>query len=164
MVAVPENARSLSLAFGRAYQRYAQIINNRRDWRGHLWEQRFSSIPMDETHLLMAARFVELNSVRARIAESPFGYLWSSARAHLNNRDDELVGVMRLLEMVPDWLYFLAGRLPVSHANKLRDLEKSRYPAGNKQFLENLEIQYGIQCQPKKRGPKPKNVNYSTVE
>ena len=97
LIAVPETEPSLSKAFGRAHQRYAKFINNRNEWRGHLWEQRFSSIPMDENHLYMAARYVELNPVRANMVGLPSQYLWSSTNAHLRAYDDELVSVTPLL-------------------------------------------------------------------
>ena len=156
LIAVPETEPSLSKAFGRAHQRYAKFINNRNEWRGHLWEQRFSSIPMDENHLYMAARYVELNPVRANMVGRPSQYLWSSTNAHLRAYDDELVSVTPLLEMVPRWSEFLAEGLTDDHLEKLRELEKTGYPAGGDDFVKLIENQYGVSCRPKKRGPKPK--------
>ncbi|MBF0400469.1 MAG: hypothetical protein HQL90_06840 [Magnetococcales bacterium] len=43
-------------------------------WRGYLWQERFASFPMDEAHLYVAARYVELNPVRARLIEAPADY------------------------------------------------------------------------------------------
>ena len=158
MIAVPERADSLSLAFGRAHQCYARIINSRNEWTGHLWEQRFSSIPMDEPHLLMAARYVELNPVRAGMVSRPSNYPYSSATPHLLGQNDNLVNVSRLLEIVPHWADFLADGLQESDADRLRELEKTGYPAGSDQFLKNIETQFGVQCRPQKRGRKP-NIN-----
>jgi putative transposase len=159
LIAVPETEQSLSKAFGRAHQRYAQFINGRHDWRGHLWEQRFSSIPMDENHLFMAARYVELNPVRANMVRLPSQYLWSSANAHLKACDDDLVLTDRLLNMVPQWSEFLAEGLADCHLEKLRELEKTGYPAGDDNFVKLIENEYGVSCRPKKRGPKSK-VNF----
>ncbi|MEO5349720.1 MAG: hypothetical protein H7836_08750, partial [Magnetococcus sp. YQC-3] len=47
--------------------------------RQFLWQERFASFPMDEAHLYVAARYVELNPVRARLIEAPADYPWSSA-------------------------------------------------------------------------------------
>ena len=38
---------------------------------------------MDEPYLLAAARYIELNPVRAGPVTAPSDYRWSSARAHL---------------------------------------------------------------------------------
>ncbi len=35
--------------------------------RGHLWQERFHSFPMDENYLLSAVRYVELNPVYAHM-------------------------------------------------------------------------------------------------
>jgi len=36
---------------------------------GHLWQGRFSSVAMDEAHLVASLRYVALNPVRARLVE-----------------------------------------------------------------------------------------------
>jgi len=38
---------------------------------GRLFQSRFGSVVMDEDHLLTAARYVALNSVRAQLVERP---------------------------------------------------------------------------------------------
>ena len=50
---------------------------------------------MDEPYLLAAARYVELNPVRAGLATDATDWRWSSAGAHLSGRDDRLVRVAR---------------------------------------------------------------------
>ena len=64
---------------------------------------------MDESYLLAATRYVELNPVRAGLTADPFAWRWSSAAAHLAGQDDSLVKVAALLEMVGDWRQFLLG-------------------------------------------------------
>jgi putative transposase len=39
------------------------MVNQRQKWTGYLWQGRFSSFPMDETYLLQAVAYVELNPV-----------------------------------------------------------------------------------------------------
>jgi putative transposase len=158
MIAVPEGPKSLSLAFGRAHQCYSRIINSQNDWMGHLWEQRYSSIPMDSSHLLMAARYVELNPVRAKMVVAAENYEWSSARAHLLARNDRLVDASHLLELVPNWRQFLTERLLNSEAEKLRKLEKTGYPAGDEDFLDAIEAKFHIKCRPQKTWQKIKKL------
>jgi len=65
MIAVPAGEDSLQRAIAEAHCRYARMVNFREKWRGHLWQRRFASFPMDEKYLLAAARYLELNPVRA---------------------------------------------------------------------------------------------------
>src|SRR5208282_6750 len=53
------------------HRRYTRWINCREGWRGHLWQGRFASFVMDEDHLLTAARYVDLNPVRAGLVQAP---------------------------------------------------------------------------------------------
>src|SRR5258707_15236980 len=57
---------------------------------------------MDEPHLLAAACYVELNPVRARLAERAGDWRWSSTRAQLDGRDDALMRVAPLVAPAPD--------------------------------------------------------------
>lgn len=75
------------------------MINVRKGWTGPLWQERFHSFVMDERHLLAAARYVERNSVPARLCARPQAWAWSSAATHLAARDDALVTVRPLLEL-----------------------------------------------------------------
>ena len=54
---------------------------------------RFASYALGEPYLLTAARYDELNPVRAGLIESPSRYRWSSAAARVRGRDDALVRV-----------------------------------------------------------------------
>ena len=62
-----ETEDGLRRAIGEAHRRYTRRINFREQWRGYLWQGRFASFVMDEPHLLAAARYVELNPVRAEV-------------------------------------------------------------------------------------------------
>lgn len=58
LIAVPESADGLRRAIGEAHRRYTRRVNFREGWRGHLWQGRFASCPMDEPHLLTAASYI----------------------------------------------------------------------------------------------------------
>ena len=52
---------------------------------GHFWEGRFLSPPvLDRAALVRVARYIELNEIRARVADSIPTSIWSSARAQWN--------------------------------------------------------------------------------
>ena len=74
------SADGLRAAIGEAHRRYARHVNFREGWRGYLWQGRFASFPLDGDHLLVAARYVEQNPVRARLAADARDWPWSSAR------------------------------------------------------------------------------------
>jgi putative transposase len=61
IVMVPRCHDGLRESLAEAYRRYTRRINFRHGWRGHLWQERFHSFPMDEKHLITAVRHVELN-------------------------------------------------------------------------------------------------------
>ncbi len=68
LIAVPASEEGLARAIGEAHRRYTRMINSRENWRGHLWQERFASFPMDDDHLLAAVRYVEMISI------TPGGY------------------------------------------------------------------------------------------
>lgn len=139
IVAVPESEEGLRSAIGEAHRRYTRHINFREGWRGHLWQGRFNSFPMDENYLLAAVRYVELNPMRAGLVKEPWSYSWSSAHAHLTGVDDKFVKVSPLLEMVKDWRGFLLSGIPEAEMEKLRKHERTGRPLGKTLFVEKLE-------------------------
>jgi putative transposase len=88
LVAVPESEDGLRKARGEAHRRYTQYVNFREGWKGHLWQGRFASFPMDELYLIATVRYVLLNPVRANIVKRVEDYHWSSGAALLCGKDD----------------------------------------------------------------------------
>lgn len=154
LIAVPETEQALGLAIGEAHRRYTRHVNFREGWRGHLWQGRFASFPMDDQYLLAAARYVELNPVRAKMCKTPKAYRWSSARAHLSGEDDQLVKVQPLLEMAEDWKGFLKNGLADEDHATLQAHERTGRPLGDKGFVERLETDLGRSLKKQKPGPK----------
>jgi putative transposase len=61
---------------------YAYRFNERHGFSGHLFEDRFNSVLVEsDRQLLEAARYVELNPVRAALCADPADWAWSSHRA-----------------------------------------------------------------------------------
>ncbi len=152
LILVPSHEDGLRAALGETHRRYARRINAREAWQGHLWQERFQSFPMDEPHLLASARTIELDPVRAGLAARPEAWRWSSARAHLNGRDDAVATVGPLLERVGDWRAFLDGGLEEPALEVLRAHARSGHPAGDEAFLQSLEDQLGRPVAPRPPG------------
>ncbi len=156
LIAVPPSADGLRRAIGEAHRRYTRMVNFREGWRGHLWQGRFSSFVLDERYVLTAARYVELNPVRARLISAPSRYPWSSALAHVRGRDDTLVRVKPLLQLVPDWRRFLTKVIREEDLELLRAHEHTGRPLGDEAFLASLEQNLGRILRRRKPGPKVK--------
>ena len=97
----PRHAEGLGRAVGEAHRRYTNFINARGRWTGHLFQSRFASVAMDESHLRSAVSYVSLNPVRARLVSRAQEWTWSSVRAHLAGEDDSLVSVRPVLDRWP---------------------------------------------------------------
>jgi len=152
LIVVPGSEAGLRSAIGEAHRRYSRRINFREGWRGHLWQGRFASYPMNEPYLLAAVRYVELNPVRAGLVQSPGAYPWSSAAAHLTGRDDELVSP--LLEMAPNWVTFLSTKCSGTESEALRRHERTGRPLEHDDFITRLESALGRSMRRQKPGPR----------
>ena len=156
-VAVPQHEQGLAKLFGVAHHRYARRINSIRSWRGHLWQERFQSCVMDEAHLLMAVRYIELNPVRAGICVRPEDWRWSSIHAHQAGSPDALVTTAPMQDRISDWSLYLSQECPLDSLNEFRALTESGRPAGDERFLDNLEDTTGRRLRQRKPGPAPRS-------
>ncbi len=147
LIAVPSDETGLRMAIGEAHRRYTRHINIREGWKGHLWQERFASFPMDERYLLVSTRYVELNPVRANLVKKPEDYRWSSAIAHIKNKDDILVRVSGVGEIVKDWNDFLSEPVKKEMEDKLMIHSSTGRPIGNGEFLKKLETDFSIPAQ-----------------
>ena len=85
----------------------------------------------------------------------PAAYPWSSARAHIEGRDDNLVSVSPLLEMIPEWKKFLGEALESPEEyRELRHHERTGRPLGGELFIDKLEELLRRQLRRGKPGPK----------
>jgi putative transposase len=147
LVVVPGRADSLAVLFRRVHGRYAQYLNTRRRRSGHLWQSRFFSCALSESHLWVALRYVEQNPCRAGIAGGPGEYRWSSAGAHLGEGVDRS-GVLDL----EFWKGAGgAARWSETHGSDhggertvlLRRCTYSGRPFGEEEFVVRLEERFG---------------------
>jgi len=154
LIAVPPSKEALAGAIGEAHRRYTLDVNTREGWRGHLWQGRFSSFPMDDAHLYYAARYVELNPVRAGLVKEASQYRWSSAAAHMDNRDDILLRSKPLLKKFGDWREYLTTGISSEEIEAFERHERTGRPLGNEKFLSGLEELLGMDLRLRKPGPK----------
>ena len=158
LIAVPQTKEGLNLAVGEAHRRYTRRINFREGWRGHLWQGRFASFVMEEFHLLACARYIELNPVRAGFVKRPEEWPWSSAESHIKMKDDGLIKIKPLVEMVnKPWNEFLSYDVDEIEMEIFRKHERTGRPLGGDSFVGILEEMLGRNLKFKKPGPKKKD-------
>lgn len=154
LIAVPKTEDGLRRAIGEAHRRYSRRVNFREDWRGHLWQGRFASFVMDKPYLLAAARYIELNPVRAKLVVAPSDYRWSSARAHIKGKDDGLVKVSPLLKIAGNWRRLLTSAATEKEIEMFRQHERTGRVLGDEDFQKRLEKNLGRVLRRQKPGPK----------
>ncbi len=154
LVAVPESKDGLVKAVGEAHRRYTRYVNFREGCRGHLWQGRFIFYVMDESYLLAAVRYIELDPMRAKLVSNPADYPWSSVAAHVEGREDRLIVASPLREMVGDWREFLNSGVGTEDAEILRIHERTGRPLGSDDFITRLERELARISHRRNPGPK----------
>jgi len=87
LVVTPPGGDALAKAIGRTHSLYAQCVNRLHRRSGHLWQARFYSCVLGDSHLVNTMAYVERNPVRVRIVRQAWEYPWSSAAAHVTGSD-----------------------------------------------------------------------------
>ena len=154
LIVTPNSSSNLSRAIAETHRRYTRMINFRENWRGYLWQGRFSSFPMEEKYLLKAATYVELNSVKANMVSSAEDYHWSSVHAHLEARDPfGIVDAQKLIDRCGDWKYYLQQALAERDADIVQHSSTGR-PLGDEGFIKKAARYLNRNLRKKKPGPK----------
>ena len=155
-VVVPWKPDSLAKFFGPLHKLYAQLTNMRYNWSGHLWQARYFSVPMDESHTLTALRYVELNPLRSGLVEDPRAWPWSSTRGNLGLVDDPLIPDRLARKIVPDWADYLSCPEDLTSLKRLRHQTNTGRPQGDRAFIDKIEAITGRKVRPQKVGRRNK--------
>ncbi len=155
IILVPTDKDGSRRTFADLHRRYTGFVNARARTTGHLWQGRYGSMVMDETHLVHAVRHVSLNPVCARLVKRARDWVWSSTRAHIAGVDDNMVKVAPVLARVGDFAQFLDEPFDEDTAYPaLRCAETIGRPLGDAGWLKALEARTGPSLAPAKRGRK----------
>lgn len=158
LVMVPSREDGLRAALGESHRRYTRRVNARYEWRGHLWQERFHSFPMDEPYLIATVRYVEQNPVAGGLCEHAGDWPWSSASAHLRGQNDRLVDVRPMLELIDDWAKYLTDVQDVSLEQQISTHSRTGRPLGDARFVQTLERLTGRVLNPRPRGPQKRTT------
>ncbi len=175
LILKPADEGGLVRALAPAHQKYSWTVNQRNGWRGYLWQGRFNSFPMDDEHCLAAVRYVELNPVRAALAESADQWPWSSAPAHMRGCADALIKGPPWPKPLDEathgfdpkrgertheqmWAEFLAGNLSDEGIGEQRRHAATGLPLGGAGFISKLEALTGRTMTLRPRGRPPRHA------
>ena len=122
---------SLMQAVGRRYVRH---FNQAQGRTGTLWEGRYrSTLIQADRHLLACMVYMDLNPVRAGIAQSPTDYRWSSHRHYIGLCDDKL--------LTPHPLYWTLGNTPFAREAAYAQLVAAGIGRQQQEALTNSALQ-----------------------
>ncbi len=81
-------------------QRFSRWHNRRMGRKGTVWEDRYKSVQVedDETAMRTVAAYIELNPVRAKLAEDPKDYRWSGYGEAVAGGEAARAGLTRLVK------------------------------------------------------------------
>jgi len=132
LILVPHSVDGLRAPLASVHTAYSQRINRRLGLSGHLFQGRFASYPMDDRHLMVAARYVENNPVAAGLVASAEAWRWSSARAHVSGVDDGLTDIEALGRHVANWRAMLARGLEAGdEGQRIEEALRTGRPLGD---------------------------------
>jgi putative transposase len=133
---------------------YTQHINRKVGRTGRLWESRYHSCVVEqEKYLWAAARYIEQNPVRARIAERAEEYPYSSARSHVTGKRDPVLGEELFSpEDRGDYVNLLHEPLFPEVAEGLRHHTRRGTPLGDEDFVGRIEAELERSLVRKPRG------------
>lgn len=170
LILTPSHADGLRATLGEAHRRYTRLVNFREGWRGHLFQSRFASYPMDPAHLMAAVRYVENNPVAAGMVAAAADWPWSSAKSHMagrRTRRDPLTDLAALAGAVPNWRAMLRHGLDAGGvdgtgtavAEAIEARLRTGRPLAAEDWIAQQEAAVGRTLQPAKRGRKPKQCD-----
>ena len=146
-IAVPNKSDSLAKTFNTAHMRYSQYFNKKLKQRGHLWQGRFYSCVLDQSHFIRAARYIERNPVRAGFVEKPWKWPWSSAALHTGREDNGFVNLgdfLRVINMLSvEWEKYIDSPEEDNFLQNIRKHTCAGRPLGTSNFTIDLEEKCG---------------------
>ncbi len=162
LLVIPERENSLSKTMQGIALCYTQYINKKYHKSGRLWESRYYSCAVDrENCLWMVARYIEQNPKRAGLVQREEGYFYSSARAHITEVPDRVLGG-RIFEEEgrSEYIGFLSGALNDDEIEKIRSCTRTSLPFGNEIFVKAIGQGLGRDLERKPRGrPRKRLLN-----
>lgn len=155
LLVVPRKDDSLARALKQTHGRYASYWNATHRSSGHVWQGRFYSCPLDESHLWLALRYVELNPVRAAMVSRAELWPWSSAAAHCGDTEKQIgleLSAWNRRWSKESWQQYLTTGERQEELAAIRRCTHNGRPLGAESFVRSLEESTQRRLLPQKGG------------
>lgn len=152
IVIMPEKAEFLSKWMQWLMTSHVRKYHKHYGSSGHIWQGRFKSFPIQQdSYLIMALKYVELNPLRAGLVSSLEEWEWSSqieriGKSRLGLLDDPPV------ELPEDWKAYLNTAFTDRELEILQMSIKRQSPLGEKEWVEYVCKNYGMESTLRKVG------------
>ncbi|RIL11622.1 MAG: transposase [Proteobacteria bacterium] len=157
---IPAEPHGLARLLKPLHMRYAQQINARYKWSGHLWQARFYSSPLDDEHFWAALRYIERNPVEAGMVQKPQDYRWSSAHLRARAKEDPYLRISQkwfdAISTIVHWSDWLEKPNDPVKVTSIRRNTQRDLPTGSDSFVKLLEDQFNRILTPRKVGRPPR--------
>jgi putative transposase len=161
LAVIPHRDDRLALALKHTHGRYASYWNTCHGSSGHVWQGRYYSCPLDQSHLWEALRYAELNPVRAGLVSEAESWIWSSAGAHCGTVAADGCLAMEIWRghwNVSNWREYLVAGETESEIAAIRQCTHTGRPLGTEEFIQTLEETTQRHLAPRKGGRPGKPV------
>ena len=127
---------------------------------GHLYQGRYKSFPIqDDGHYLTVLRYIEANPLRAKIADSPSGYPWSSfvARKGLEKPFPLSNGPVTL---PGNWTQLVCRNMALAAEDKIKNSITRGTPLGDPAWIKRTATKLNLESTIKPRGRPRKGTGH----
>jgi putative transposase len=163
LLLTPTTAGSCTALMRDLGQRYVPYFNSRHGRTGTLWEGRFRSCIAESARYVLACyRYIELNPVRAGMADRPGGYLWSSHAVNSGARSDSFLSPHpEFAALATDsgrrhgaYRALFDEQMDEPLLRAIRDATNTGYPLASDTFKSSVLARLGWKTAPGKPGPR----------
>ena len=161
LLVTPTSEFSVSRMMQSIGRSYVQYINHTYDRTGTLWEGRYKSTLVDSDHyFLIVSRYIELNPVRAKMADHPAEYPWSSYQGNGLGKEVKLLTPHYLYkdlgetksERAKNYNGLFEDHVPERTLEELREAINKGWVVGSNKFIKEVRSACGRAAQKRNRG------------
>jgi putative transposase len=140
---------------------YSKYFNEENGRTGRLWECRYYSTVVDgDSYLWTVSQYVENNPVRARMVNRPEDYPYSSARAHILEKQDPLLREPLFEKSeLNEYRRLIQSEQEEKVIEEIRKQTRSGKPLGGTEFLLTVSEVLGYSLPLRPKGRPRKNGN-----
>lgn len=161
ILATADTDKGISLMMQKTGRFYVPYFNHKYGRTGTLWDGRFKSSLVDsDFYVLACMRYIEMNPVRAKMADSPQDYKWSSYGFNAFDSVDRLLsphasylGLSRVKKhRRSKYIDLFSEHLDTKVLSAIRNCAQTGTPLGGSKFIKQIEDKLMVKVGYSKRG------------